>query len=97
MFDVVYDDDLISLGIEWRNNQPFFHHHIKQWNTKANRTMMREMENLINVLKTNGFSVLWSYYKTPADNEPYLQKFAKKYGFTFVDNIEDYALFQKEI
>ena len=97
MFDVVYDDELISLGIEWRNDEPFFHHHIKQWNAKANRVMMREMESLIKMLQENGFSVLWSYYKTPADNEPYLKKFAKKYGFSFVDNVEDYALFMKEI
>ena len=97
MFDVFYDDDYISVGVEWRNNEPFFHHHVKKWNTTANRVMMREVENLVKLLKTNGFSTLWSYYKLPADNEAYLKKFAKKYGFVFVDNVEDYALFMKEI
>jgi hypothetical protein len=97
MFDVVYEDDLIALGIEWRNNEPFFHHHIKQWNAKANRKMMDEMKKLTELLKQNNISTLWSYYVLPADNEPYLKKFAKKYNFVFVDQIENVMLFEKEI
>ena len=52
MFDVFYDDDYISVGVEWRNNEPFFHHHVKKWNTTANRVMMREVENLIKLLRS---------------------------------------------
>ena len=58
MFDVFYDDDYISVGVEWRNNEPFFHHHVKKWNTTANRVMMREVENLIKQIGKNSLRAM---------------------------------------
>lgn len=97
MFDIVYDDEYVTLGIEWRQNEPIFHHDVKKWNATANRVMMKEMDKLTKLLKDQGFLNMWSYYLLPAENEAYLQKFAKKYDFNFVDKIENCCLYLKEL
>lgn len=96
-FDVVYQDQDLIVAVEWYNNIPMLHHDIFNWNKTTSKKFTEAINNLCKLLKDNGINGLWSYHFKDDKNINYITKSLAKYNFKHTHNVENIAVYVKEI
>lgn len=94
MFEVVYQDNCLLIGIEWEDKVPFIHHHVFHWKLSTHKKMKEVFNSIIQNLQNKEHTELWSYYDK---NNKHLDKFCSYYGFIKVGETETEYIVLKEI
>jgi hypothetical protein len=94
MFNKIYEDEDLVVGIEWEDKLPFLHHHVYNWKLSTHKKMKRVFDSLTKDLRQNGHLELWSYYDKTQSN---VDKFCDYYGFSKVAETDTQYIVLKEL
>jgi hypothetical protein len=94
MYDIKYQDEDFLLLVEWEDGLPFLHHHYYNWSLSVHKKAIKAFVALIEELKNQGHTELWSYYDK---TNTHVDKFCNKYNFIKVGETETENIVLKEI
>jgi len=94
MYKEMYTDKDVVLLIDWDDGLPYLHHHFYNWSLSVHKKTLIEFNKIVDGLRTDGHTELWSYY----DKEnTHVDKFCKLYGFNKVAETSTQNIVLKEI